>query len=287
MAKYIDLHVHTLHSDGLNTPKEVLDMAIQNETKYISICDHNTLKGNIIARKIIEDEKLNIEIIKGIEIDSNYKDKLYKTFHVLGYNCNDELLQVYLDELERRNTEFFYEKFEFFKNNFNDKMDIDEFFSLYNISSRPEQRLMDYLVHKGFVENRYDLYEKYNIQNNFDDIRKVVEIITKSGGVAVLAHPTRYEDRYKIAREELSALVLELKNYGLKGVESMYSLNSKEQTEYWTKFALDNNLIYTCGSDFHQIAEPERVIKLEIAKGDRNNLNVSDENIIKRLKKEF
>lgn len=287
MKKYIDLHVHTNYSDGVNTPLEVLNMAIENETKYISICDHNTIEGNIEARKIISENNLDIEIIKGVEIDANYKNKLYDTIHILAYNCNDNLINEYFKELNERNVKSFYETFNFLKENFNDKMDLEEFNKIYNISSRPLHRIMDYLMYKGFVDNRHELYEKYKIENIFDDVEDVVTIINKCGGVAVMAHPTRYEKVYNIPREEISELVLNLKNKGLRGVEAIYSKNSDEQTKYWKKFAEDNDLIYTCGSDFHQIAEPERPVKIEISKGNCGNMYITDEEIIVNLKNEF
>ena len=44
MEKLIDLHIHTVCSDGVLTPKEVIDEALTNKVSTIAICDHDTIE---------------------------------------------------------------------------------------------------------------------------------------------------------------------------------------------------------------------------------------------------
>ena len=38
----IDLHMHTIHSDGSYSVKEILEMCEKKKLEFISITDHNT-----------------------------------------------------------------------------------------------------------------------------------------------------------------------------------------------------------------------------------------------------
>ena len=82
----IDLHIHSIYSDGSKTVEEILNMCEEKKLEYISITDHNTAKQ-------YEDEVLknnNIfsgKIIKGAELNAVFQDK---NIEVLGYNINHD-----------------------------------------------------------------------------------------------------------------------------------------------------------------------------------------------------
>ena len=70
----IDLHIHTKMSDGELTPKEVIDKAIENKVKVISITDHDTIEA--YTEELIQyAENKGIKLIKGVESNYIYIDK--------------------------------------------------------------------------------------------------------------------------------------------------------------------------------------------------------------------
>lgn len=78
----IDLHIHSNYPDGKFSPKEIIDMAKQNNVKYISITDHDNIGG--YSNELFEyANKNNITLIPGVEI-STKTDKC--GIHILGYN---------------------------------------------------------------------------------------------------------------------------------------------------------------------------------------------------------
>ena len=81
----VDLHIHTNFSDGLMSPKQILDLAKEQDFALLSITDHDTLDGYRDAVKIIQN--YDFELIPGVEVSSHYKDK---DIHVLGYNIDPE-----------------------------------------------------------------------------------------------------------------------------------------------------------------------------------------------------
>ena len=82
MEKLIDLHIHTVCSDGVLTPKEVIDEALTNKVSTIAICDHDTIEA--YNEELFEYAKeKSIKLILGVEISTKTKKC---GIHVLGYN---------------------------------------------------------------------------------------------------------------------------------------------------------------------------------------------------------
>ncbi len=71
-----DLHIHTIYSDGLNTPLEYIEFAELKGIKIISITDHNTFRGSKEALKVLKEHSFDIVIIPGAEIRTDIGDVL-------------------------------------------------------------------------------------------------------------------------------------------------------------------------------------------------------------------
>jgi predicted metal-dependent phosphoesterase TrpH len=65
-----DLHIHSNHSDGKSSVREILEVAIDRRIDIVSITDHNTVNGSLEALEIVRDENLPIVILPGIEIST-------------------------------------------------------------------------------------------------------------------------------------------------------------------------------------------------------------------------
>ncbi len=90
----VNLHIHSNHSDGICDFDKLIEQAKKLNMKYISITDHNTLKGYENS-KYLNDPIL----IKGVEFDCYFKMSL---LHILGYGIQDEKpLEKYLAKSER------------------------------------------------------------------------------------------------------------------------------------------------------------------------------------------
>lgn len=84
MQKY-DLHVHSNYSiDSINTPSQILKMAEKRGLKGIAVCDHNTIKGSKMTKKIANEKNLDIEVILASEIKT-------KNGEVIGLYLNEEI----------------------------------------------------------------------------------------------------------------------------------------------------------------------------------------------------
>ena len=79
MEKYIDLHTHSLKSDGSMTPAEVVREAKNAGLAAIALSDYDTVDG--LPEAIAEGEKIGIEVIPAIEFSVQSKTET----HILGY----------------------------------------------------------------------------------------------------------------------------------------------------------------------------------------------------------
>ena len=77
---HADLHIHTVHSDGLYTPEQVVDLAKRAGLVAVAITDHDTLAGVGEALEAASGSRL--EVIAGVEISSRYRER---EIHLLGY----------------------------------------------------------------------------------------------------------------------------------------------------------------------------------------------------------
>ena len=79
-----DLHIHSNHSDGKSSVREILKSAVLKGLNAISITDHNTLNGSLEAIEIVQEEHIPIIVIRGVEISTAQG-------HLLAYGINREI----------------------------------------------------------------------------------------------------------------------------------------------------------------------------------------------------
>ena len=84
MKGIIDLHTHSLITDGSYSPREVVKNAYKNNVKVLALTDHDSIGG--INEAIEEAKQFDIKVINGIEISALHKDG--NMLHILGYGMN-------------------------------------------------------------------------------------------------------------------------------------------------------------------------------------------------------
>lgn len=246
----VDMHIHSIESDGTYTPEEIILRAMKNNVVALAITDHDTVAGVKRGREVAQ--KFQMEFIEGIEISCNEEDL---EVHVLGYylNLEDEEFLAELRELEeardKRNRKII-EKFE----KIGIIIDIEELksFAPGNIISR--LHFANYLLEKGIVLSKNEAFDKYLGKHGIAYVPKenfpperAVKMIKKNGGFVSLAHPKLIT----LNDEKLNDLIMRLKECGLDALESQYSSFSKSEKQKYKKLAKKYGLLITGGSDFH------------------------------------
>lgn len=279
MRKYIDLHIHSTHSDGLLSVKEIIQESIKNQARYISITDHDIVDGSSELMNYLKNSSKLIGV-SGVELTSVYfwNGKKVK-IHLLGYNIDlsDSLLENRLwqkrNSRKEQNVKYVKQMLSYCEMNDN-KIFTDIDFSKHVYLKKC---VLNYYSDKQDISEELLLYMEAHpikyIEYDFD-IEEALFLIHHAGGKAVLAHP--YQT--KLTPAELDLLVADLTILGLDGIETAYARACDEDNAYAKALAQKYHLLETCGSDFHTY-----VYCNLIAIGKNDNLRISHCSLLEAL----
>ncbi len=250
----IDLHTHSTFSDGTFTPSQLVKYAEEKGLKAFALTDHDTTEGVKEAKSI----ETNVEVISGVEISTRY-DK--KEIHIVGLYVNEndadlnKQLKYYREKRVTRNFEIL-EKL----NSLGVNITIDDVKESCTGDVISRAHIAKALVSKGFVGSYAEAFDRYLGDNKCAYVpretlnyEESMELITKAGGVPVLAHPLLY----KMSDTNLENMMVKLRQKGLKAVEVYYSTHSNSDTQHIMAMANRVGLIYSGGSDFHGATKPK------------------------------
>lgn len=275
----IDMHIHSCYSDGQYKPAEIVEKLKEKNVKIFSLTDHDTYLGIGEAAKAAK--KNVILFIPGIELSTEHRGI---NLHILGYNCDfkSEAFKKVHDKQNDLRTRQKYKTIKYLNDlGFELTLEEVEKFSNGENIGRPHFALA--MIDKGYISTVEEAFDKYLAGSEYKKIQLpkissefAIKSVKKSGGIPVLAHPVQV----KTSLQHFEPMLLELKSYGLMGMECQYSKNSPEQTRYFLDVAKKFNLIHTGGSDFHgEKVKPE----IELATGINNSLEFTDYDYIKDI----
>ncbi|MDP2993022.1 MAG: PHP domain-containing protein [Deltaproteobacteria bacterium] len=255
MPDLIDLHCHTTASDGSLPPAELVCRARESGLKAVAITDHDTVEG--VGEALAEGERLNFEVIPGIEISAEIPSG---SMHILGYfidHTSAELLAALRklqDSRETRNQRII-EKL----HSLHIEVSYEELLRVAGGGQVGRPHIAELLVQKGFVpgsQEAFDIYLKKGRPAYVEKFRltpsEAIKLITRAGGMAVLAHPGSLNK----SPEKVEKVAGELKAAGLKGLEVFYTEHAPEQTRGYQRIANKHHLIPTGGTDYHGDYKP-------------------------------
>lgn len=241
-----DLHLHTTASDGSVTPSGVIGKVKRAGISFCAITDHDTIDG--VKEGQSEGLLQGVEVLRGIEL-STHKDK---ELHVLGYGMRID--KNFTSALQKASMMRKERNLEILSNLKKHGIEIEEN-EIYDGTGAEKGRLhiAKVMVAKKYVSSINEAFDVW-IGSNGKAYAKVkrftpeegVEIITKSGGVAVFAHPLSRREE-----EGFENLLRSLKVAGLKGIEVFYPSHTPQDRLAYIALAKKHNLIMTGGSDFH------------------------------------
>ncbi len=248
--KTIDLHTHTTFSDGSYTPDELVSYAVEKGLAAIAITDHDTTEGIVPALSSTKDTDL--EVIPGIEISSLY-DKL--EIHLVGLfiDPRNSLLTDKLNNLRRLRGERNIKMLERL-NDLGIKITYNDLADLAGSDIITRAHFAKAMLKRGYISSINEAFERYigdsckaYIPRELPDYKTSIDMITKAGGIAVLAHPLLY----KTSNRLLNDMTADLKKSGLTAIEAYYSTHSPSDTSLIKRIADENKLLLSGGSDFH------------------------------------
>ena len=263
--KKIDLHIHTNKSDGLLSPKEIIDEAKRKQVQTIAIADHDTVDA--YTDEVYNYAKDNgIELITAVEISTKTKKC---GIHILGYNIDTS--SKYLNESLKKIRNARHDYLHNVANKLNEmnyilninKLDMIEAVTKAHIAmdiisnKTNEKQLLKQFGHipsKGeFIETIMNENCPAYVKKETVTPKEASKIIRKAGGRAVLAHPVAYVHEDNLTMNEILEIINDMKADGLEAnyIYTDRNNNIVNEIEKWNKFAEENHLFVTIGSDFH------------------------------------
>lgn len=266
MQKRIDLHIHTSLSDGVLTPREVIDEACKNGVEVIAIADHDTVDA--YTDELFEYAKSrNIKLINAVEISAKTKKA---GVHVLGYNLdlNNKEFKQRLNKIKSARHDYLHDVAEKLKalGYYINIVELDQIEAVtkahiaLDVISNPKNK-EKLLVEFGHIPSKGEFIETIMNENCPAYVKKIsatpkdaAELIRLAKGKVVLAHPVAYVYEDSLTDEDILGIVKEM---DADGIEANYlyvdRYNKKiDETEKWNEFAKKHNLFVTVGSDFHK-----------------------------------
>ena len=275
--KKIDLHIHTNKSDGALSPKEVIDEARRKNVDVIAIADHDSVAA-YTDELYNYAKKNNIELITAVEIST----KIEKCgIHILGYmiNVNDKYLNDSLKKIRNSRHDYLHnvaKKLE----NMNYILNIEDLDKIEAVTKAHiandiisnKKNFPELLSQFGHIPNKGEFIETIMNENcpayvkkNTVTPKQATEIIRKAGGKVVLAHPVAYKYEDNLSKEEIQEIIRDIKPDGIEAIYIYTDRNKNiiNEIDEWTKFAKENDLFITIGSDFHKKDSNHAEIGLE------------------------
>jgi len=240
-----DLHLHTVYSDGVLTPHELVQKAASAGLSVISITDHDNVGA--IEEAIEFGRSVGVEVVPGVELSIELNEK---DIHLLAYFFdyrNKRMLEylAYFREERLRRAERIVEKL----NHINVPLKMDAVLDRAGVGSVGRPHIASALVENGLIETYNEAFLKY-IGTGMPAYEKkyqlspveAVKLITSAGGLSFLAHPGKYTSEVEL---------LQLIDAGVDGIEVVHPSHSKSQQEFYRNLVQQYFLLESGGSDFH------------------------------------
>jgi predicted metal-dependent phosphoesterase TrpH len=246
-----DLHCHSKASDGEYTPTEVAQRAANNGVDLWALTDHDTLVGQAEAYQAAQ--ALGMRYITGVEISVTWQAS---TIHIVGLNIDPSHVALNAGLVEVRSGRTLRAQ------QIGDKLAKvgipNAFEAASALAGDPlmisRAHFARYIVSIGMAKDVKSVFKKYMtlgkpgyVSQQWAELHQAIAWINAAGGVAILAHPARYD----LSATKLNKLLMQFKDCGGRGIEVSTGSHSQSDTIKFAGIALRHGLLASRGSDFH------------------------------------
>ena len=265
MTRNIDLHTHSLKSDGAQTPADVVRTAHAAGLAAIALTDHDNIEG--VPEAMAEGKRLGVEVIPGVELSAQSDAEL----HILGYFIdihNKRLNEAMAYALQIRD-----ERQEETCRKLNEQgfqITMDELRQeAHGNSVLCRAHFAQIMVRKGYAQSVQQAFSDYLSVGCYAYTNRqaltgpeAVSLIREAGGIAVAAHLHLIKKPDDELKEYLKSLI----PYGLDGIEGYYTDYTPDMQARYQAMAKELGLVISGGTDYHGANKPH----IAIGKGKGN-----------------
>lgn len=247
----IDLHTHSLASDGTQTPAELVRAAADAGLDVVALTDHDTAAG--WAAATAQAEEVGITLVPGMEISTRYGSR---GVHLLAYlpdpthaplaeeldrilRGRDSRVPAMVDRLRSLGVEITL-------------ADVQRASGAATATGRPH--VADALIALGAVADRDEAFRLFlsagrpAYANRYAaPLGETIDLVAAAGGVTVVAHPWGRHERTTLDEAALA----ELADRGLAGLEVDHQDHDVATRDRLRSVARNLDLVVTGSSDHH------------------------------------
>ncbi len=250
MSLTFDLHSHTTISDGMLSPTELVAYAAKQGVDVLALTDHDDTGGLATASE--EAKRWGLHFINGVEISVTWKKR---TIHIVGLKINPEYpaLKAGLAALRAGR----HKRAEGMAAGL-DKVGImgslEGAYKYVNDGIIGRIHFARFLVESGISKDNKTVFKKYLVkgkpgyfEHQWAGLEEAIRWIVDSGGVAVLAHPGRYD----LGRTNMLLLLEAFRALGGTAIEVVTGSHTGAHYVEFAKYAQMFSLKSSMGTDYH------------------------------------
>ena len=251
-----DLHSHSIASDGTLTPSALIDQAVVAGVTHLALTDHDTIAGIDEARQAAAQQP--VSLIAGAELSAMWNGR---TIHVVGLHLDTSstVLQSGINE----QLQFRDWRGREIARRLEKKAGISNAYegALSHVHGGLVSRshFARHLVESGHAKDFNQAIRQYllkgkpgYVKGEWASLESVIKWIRAANGIAVLAHPARYN----LTATKLKALLTEFIEHGGEALEVLSGSHTPGDVQTMTGHALRFNLLASAGSDYHGPENP-------------------------------
>ena len=253
----VDLHTHTLISDGTYSPEQLVQAAVDLKIHTLALTDHDTMDGLSRAKNYAQD--YDIKIISGTEISSQWsRPNTKKSYgvHIVALNMQDE---APIREMLENQKKVRAERAKVICSLLEKCIDFDIYPDVVaKVDGQADRvtrtHIAKALVEKNIVSRPQQAFDRFLKEGKkafvkFDGIglKETIDVIHASQGFAVLAHPTRYD----LSATNIRYLIELFAESGGDAVELPPSVEPASTRQMVDRMIEQFDLAVSIGSEFH------------------------------------
>ena len=248
----MDLHTHSLYSDGDRTPAQLVSLAADRGITMLALSDHDCVDG--VDEAIAAGRQAGMDIVPAVEFDNEFDQEL----HILGL-CIDHHAPCLVDALKETTARRADRNARIVKQFSMNGYDVAPYLVTDKQGVLTRLHIAAALQVAGYTEALKEGFSLMQpggpgyVPTNRLKPDEVIRAIKASGGIPVLAHPCHLKGN-------VHAIINWLIGLGIAGIEACYSTSTPGQTADFISIAHQNGLIVTCGSDFHGDRRPKAAL---------------------------
>lgn len=248
-----DLHCHSTHSDGTDTPEALIQLAVKSGLSGLSITDHDTV--TVYPQALNTAKEAGLLLLPGVEFSASHYGE---PIHILGYGfdftsgCIYDFCKKHRERREKRNRNILNKL-----KKCGVVLQEEELKAMgQNTIGRPHIAFL--LMQKKIVSSQKEAFQKYLGEGKpaYDpgesvSVEETIDCIHQAQGKAILAHP------HLIQKRTIERALIKMP---FDGVEGYYARLFPEQEKRWLQIGREREWIITGGSDYHGETKPHNML---------------------------